>query len=261
MITMTNAPHTKRRPVSRSSELWYAPDHRIETRGAAGAALSIAEWIERGAGGEAPDEMALFTALHTCAYRVKKSSGDGEATEWRNRWAVIREYLVESNLGLVHLMIKRYRSIELDEDDLLSDGMYGLARAVEKFNPWRGYRFSTYACNVIARALMRRAKMSSGHHRRFPVQQDASFERPTPPADAEMELRVERLQQALHRNLGDLTELETMVLSRRFPDQGPRLTYEQIGDGIGLSKERVRQIQNVALGKLRGVLSEDPMLK
>jgi RNA polymerase primary sigma factor len=158
-------------------------------------------------------------------------------------------------------MIKRYRSVELDEDDLLSDGMYGLARAVEKFNPWRGYRFSTYACNVIARALMRRAKMSSGYHRRFPVQQDASFERPTPAGDAETELRVERLQNALHRNLGELTELESMVLARRFPEHGPRLTYEQIGEGIGLSKERVRQIQNVALGKLREVLSEDPILK
>jgi len=260
MITMTPA-QTKRRTASTGPELWYAPDPRIETRGAARRASSIAEWIGSGAGGEAPDEMALFTALHACAFRAGDSADHDETDEWKNRWAVIREYLVERNLGLVHLMIKRYRSIELDEDDLLSDGMYGLARAVEKFNPWRGYRFSTYACNVIARALMRRAKMSSGHHRRFPVQQDASFERPSPPADTDMELRVERLQNALHRNLGELTELESMVLSRRFPDQGPRSTYEQIGEGIGLSKERVRQIQNVALGKLREVLSEDPMLK
>jgi RNA polymerase sigma factor (sigma-70 family) len=252
---------TKRRPMSGSPELWYAPDARIETRGAAKSAVSIADWIGRGAGGETPDEMALFTALHTCAYQANKSEDYEERQAWRTRWGIIREYLVENNLGLVHLMIKRYRSIELDEDDLLSDGMYGLARAVEKFNPWRGYRFSTYACNVIARALMRRAKMSSGHHRRFPVQQDASFERPSPPADAEMELRVERLQNALHRNLGELTELESMVLSRRFPEEGPRLTYEQIGEGIGLSKERVRQIQNVALGKLREVLTEDPMLR
>lgn len=252
----------KKRPrESSSQDLWYAPDSKIESKAAATRAVSISEWIARGGGPEAPDEMALFTALHTCAYRANHARGYEESAEWRQRWSIIREYLVASNLGLVHLMIKRYRSVELDEDDLLSDGMYGLARAVEKFNPWRGYRFSTYACNVIARALMRRAKMSSGYHRRFPVQQDASFERPTPPPDAETELRVERLQHALHRNLGELTELESIVLSRRFPDQGPRLTYEQIGDGIGLSKERVRQIQNVALGKLRGVLSEDPMLK
>jgi RNA polymerase sigma factor (sigma-70 family) len=252
-------------PDNGTKELWYAADDRIETRAAAAQAERIADWVARGAeGGEAPDEMALFTALHTSAYRAanctKKHDPRG-VSAWRERWWSLREYLVEKNLGLVHLMIKRYRSTELDEDDLLSDGMYGLARAVEKFNPWRGYRFSTYACNVIARALMRRAKVASGYHRRFPVQQDASFERPTPPGDPDMELRVERLQQVLSRNLGDLTELESMILARRFPDQGPRLTYQQIGEGIGLSKERVRQIQNVALGKLRDVLSDDPVLK
>jgi len=244
--------------------LWFAPDKRIESPATATEAAAISEWIERGDGGQAPDEMALFTALHTCAFRsmlARNEDRPDEASRWRQRWSRVREYLVESNLGLVHLMIKRYRASELDEDDLLSDGMYGLARAVEKFNPWRGYRFSTYACNVIARALMRRAKMSSGYHRRFPVQQDASLERPTPPADRETELRVERLQNALDRNLGELTELESMILARRFPEQGPRLTYEQIGQGIGLSKERVRQIQNIALGKLREVLSHDPMLQ
>lgn len=261
---MTNTA-TKRKDTRREPhELWYAADPRIMTDAAADEAVAVADWIEAGAEGREEDETTLFAALHSAAYRSMEARHAGklhEADQWRNRWVVIREYLVGKNLGLVHLMIKRYRSIELDEDDLLSDGMYGLARAVEKFNPWRGYRFSTYACNVVARALMRRAKVSSGYHRRFPVQQDASLERPAPPPDTETELRVERLQQALHRNLGELTELESMILTRRFPDEGPRLTYEQIGQGIGLSKERVRQIQNVALSKLRGVLSEDPILE
>lgn len=220
---------TQPRQVSNPQELWYAPDSRIEADGAAAESASIAEWIAAGSVGQVPDEMALFTALHTAAYQASRTEDLEEAADWRNRWSIIREYVVESNLGLVHLMIKRYRSASLDEDDLLSDGLYGLARAVEKFSPWRGYRFSTYACNVIARALMRRAKMSSGYHRRFPVQQDASFERPAPPGDSEAELRVERLQHVLSRNLGELTELESMVLSRRFPGQGSRLTYEQIG--------------------------------
>jgi RNA polymerase primary sigma factor len=244
--------------------LWYVADDRIETSSAMTEAVSIADWIARGGGGEAPDEMALFTALHTSAYRATramKRDNLAKAEQWRRRWAFVREYLAEKNLGLVHLMIKRYRSSDLDEDDLLSDGMYGLARAVEKFNPWRGYRFSTYACNVIARALMRRAKVSSGYHRRFPVQQQASFEKPSRLADPGAELRVERLQHVLSGNLGELTELESMVLARRFPEQGPRLTYQQIGEGIGLSKERVRQIQNVALSKLREVLTEDPVLR
>ena len=213
---------------------------------------------------KALDEAGFFAALHACAYQAAKAiehENSVEAKQWKQRWTQVREYLVERNLGLVHSMIKRYRSSDLDEDDLLSDGMYGLARAVEKFNPWRGYRFSTYACNVIARALMRRAKITSGHHRRFPVQQESTFEKPTADVDFNAELRVERLQHTLSLNLGELTELESMILSRRFLEQGPRSTYQQIGDGIGLSKERVRQIQNIALGKLREVLSEDPVLK
>ena len=73
---------------------------------------------------------------------------------------------------------------------------------------------------------------------------------------------MERLHRVLDRNLGELTDLESRILSKRFPaDRAPRLTFQQIGDTVGLSKERVRQIQNIALSKLREVLAEDPVLQ
>ena len=60
--------------------------------------------------------------------------------------------------------------------------------------------------------------------------------------------------------LGDL-HVEHLRLAQRFPeDPGSRLTFLEIGQMVGLSKERVRQIQNIALQKLRRVLGEDPVL-
>lgn len=248
-------------------QLWYVPDRRLTTKSAQGAALSVVDWIGGDRDGKVPDEFRLFTALHTCAYRAvrrtrRKTVTDSERNKWAKRWRLIREYIVERNLGLAYSIISRFGSRKLDEDDLLSDAMLGLTRATDRFNPWRGYRFSTYACNVIARALMRRGKRERHYRQLFPVQFDVSFEKPDAPPDSQTELYVERLNRVLDGNLGELTDLESNILAQRFPDDsGVRLTFQQIGETVGLSKERVRQIQNVALGKLRGVLSEDAILQ
>lgn len=248
-------------------QLWYVPDPKLRSKGAAEDAVRISDWILSGKVGADFDEQALFIGLHTCAYRASRKEGrqaisDEERSEWARRWQQIREYIVEKNMGLVYSMIARFGSRNVDEDDMLSDALFALARAVDRFNPWRGYRFSTYACNVIARALMRRGKQESHYRKRFPVQHDASFERPDRSPDDQTDLYVERLHRALSQNLGELTDLESRILAQRFPAQREdRLTFQEIGDTIGLSKERVRQIQNIALGKLRDVLTEDPALR
>lgn len=249
---------------------WYAPDPRLRNKGLAEQAIQVVEWIQTGDGfDKPPGEEILFTSLHACAYRAtsdgrknKKPLPTRQRNLWARRWRIIREHIVESNIGLVYSMIGRFNSLNLDDDDQLSDALFGLARAVDKFNPWRGYRFSTYACNVIARSLMRRGKQVGNYRRLFPVQHDVSFERPERMPDTDTELYLERLRKALNHNLGDLTDLESRILSDRFPnDLSPRLTFKEIGDSIGLSKERVRQIQNIALGKLREVLDADPVLQ
>ncbi len=250
-------------------QLWYVSDRRIRTKTAAEDAKRIAEWILSSREDEqAPDEQALFAALHTAAFRAASAKHAGrhlprrEREQWVQRWQTIREYLVERNLGLVYSMISRFAASNVDEDDLLSDAMFGLTRAVDRFDPWRGFRFSTYACNVIARALMRRGRQETNYRRLFPVQHDISFERPANLPDPQMELYVERLHRALNENLGELTDLESRILAQRFPtNRQTRLTFKEIGDTIGLSKERVRQIQNIALEKLRDVLAEDPVLR
>ncbi|HSW46768.1 MAG TPA: sigma-70 family RNA polymerase sigma factor [Phycisphaerae bacterium] len=246
--------------------LWYAPHRRIQTATAAREAIEVAERITGYGMNDTPyDEQVLFVAMHTCAFRASRPVRGGGVRvrrAWLARWEAARSYIVEQNLGLVYSMIGRFGSRQLDEDDLLSEAMYALTRAVDRFNPWRGYKFSTYACNVIARALMRRGKHEGNHRRLFPVQHDILFERASNPDDGDGELYVERLRNVLGRNQGELTELETTILSHRFPSEhASRLTFQEIGDTIGLSKERVRQIQNVALTKLRQVLDADPALQ
>lgn len=249
-------------------QLWYVPNRRLITKAAAALAAEISDWIEAGAPEHAaPEDQDLFTAMHTCAYRAVRNARSKQITEkdrarWVNHWRIIRDHIVERNLGLVYSMIGRFSSKKLDEDDLLSDAMLGLTRAVDRFNPWKGYRFSTYACNVIARALMRRGKRESNYRRLFPVQFDVSFEKPSQLPDIDTELYAERLNQVLDSNLGELTELESRILDKRFPaERDDRLTFQEIGEAVGLSKERVRQIQNIALRKLRDALQADPILQ
>jgi RNA polymerase sigma factor (sigma-70 family) len=247
---------------------WYVPDRRIRTQAAAGRAAEIAQWATNGRGLDAElDEHALFTALHTCAFRAARCDRDkrvviAEREEWSGRWRDIRECIVKRNLGLAYSMLSRIRSPDPDQDDRVSEAMYGLVRAVERFNPWKGYRFSTYACNVIVRALMRRSKHESRYRGLFPVQHDTGLEHPSQPPDLRVGLWAERLNRAVEANSAELTDIETRVLAHRFPLRGGRcLTFQKIGHAVGLSKERVRQIQNVALKKLRTILEVDPILQ
>lgn len=249
-------------------QVWFVPDARIKTRSAAAEAIRLAEQLTHSMASQyAPDDQTLFAAMHTCAYQFGRKARGREITEqqradWLDRWQTIRSHIVEQNLGLAYSMMSRFSTRLIDEDDLLSDAMLGLTRAVDRFNPWRGYRFSTYACNVIVRALMRRGKRERNRRRLFPVQYDVSLERPSESPDLDREVFVERLSRVLDHNLGSLTDLETRILSRRFPSEhGERQTFQEIGDAVGLSKERVRQIQNIAIRKLRQVLASDPVLQ
>ncbi len=247
--------------------LRYAPSHRIRTDKAACAAECIAEQVESGAVKERDlGEIVLFQALHTCAYRAagrrrRKDVPAEERRQWTGRWKLIRDHLVERNLGLVYTMMAGFRSRDLDADELRSEAMLALVRAVEGFNPWRGFRFSTYACNAIVRALIHLSRRTKKYRLRFPVGHEAWLERATQ-VDTAKELCADRLRQALDKNLGELTAREALVIGWRFPLHGGfSLTLGEVGAAIGLSKERVRQIQERALGKLRGVLEADPAMQ
>jgi RNA polymerase sigma factor (sigma-70 family) len=185
-----------------------------------------------------------------------------DVVEWHRRFEHFREYLVRTNLALVLAMAKRTRLGDVDFAEIVSEGNMALIRAVDKFNVDRGFKFSTYACRAILKAFSRTSLKSSRHKSRFPVEFEPDMEKSDwtdRRRDAVEEDCVDELRAIVNRNLADLSQVEETVIRRRFnweQNQDTPLTLEEVGQIIGVTKERVRQIQNKALAKIRNVMEE-----
>jgi RNA polymerase primary sigma factor len=222
---------------------------------------------------KAPEEKLMFLRFNYSKFRLqklqKKLLKDGidkelaeEFLEWHRRFEHFREYLVRTNLALVLAMAKRTRLGETDFAEIVSEGNMALLRAVDKFNVERGFKFSTYACRAILKAFSRTAMKSSRHRTRFPVEFEPDLEKSDwsdRKRDMVEEDCVDELKQIVDRNLAELSDVEQTVIRRRFnweqQEESP-LTLEEVGKIIGVTKERVRQIQNKALIKIRNVMEE-----
>ena len=239
----------------------------------------FAEWPgpAAGSGRLRPDEETLlFKQLHFCGYqlsRLYKAADRGvhaarkrEYSVWAQRYHQIRTRLVEANLGLVYDLIGRSRFDNLDRDEMSSEGMMALLRAVDTFDPWRGFRFSTYACNAILRAFARAAMQDSRRRTKMAGAYDEDFEKSDMPEQVRSDQRAlfaERLRRILRMDNAELTDVEKTVLARRFPLEEGRVrqTLEEIGKMMRVSKERVRQIQLSAVAKLRKAMADDAVLQ
>jgi len=181
---------------------------------------------------------------------------------WHRRQELYREYLVRTNLALVLAMAKRTRLMQVDFAEIISEGNMALLRAIEKFNVDRGFKFSTYACRAILKAFSRTSLKQLKHRTRFPVEFEPDLER-SDWSDRRRETIesecIDELKNIVDRNLAELTQIEQTVIQRRFnwkETQETPLTLEEVGKIIGVTKERVRQIQNKALAKIRQVMEE-----
>jgi RNA polymerase sigma factor (sigma-70 family) len=219
------------------------------------------------------EERIMFLRFNFCKMKLQKLQKsiqkDGLTKdsavlflEWHRKFEHFREYLVRTNLALVLAMAKRTRLGDVDFAEVVSEGNMALLRAVDKFNVDRGFKFSTYACRAILKAFSRTSMKASKYKTRFPVEFEPDYEKSDwsdRRRDAVEEDCVDELKQIVDRNLAELSDVEQTVIRRRFnwqqKEESP-LTLEEVGQIIGVTKERVRQIQNKALTKIRHVMEE-----
>lgn len=253
-------------------------------------------------------EVGLLTSQQEVQLAAQIKRGDAAA----------RDLMIRANLRLVIKIAREYEHLGMPLLDLINEGNLGLMRAVEKFDPAKGGKLSTYA-SLWIRQQIRRALASQGKTIRLPVHvadkiyhlgkaevrlrhalgREASDEElahelgikvrklarlrraALRPASLDAPLRegesnnvaevvaddnaISPFDELQHRSetrlirqlVGKLPDREAQIISFRFGlDQGQERTLEVVGRKFNLTRERIRQLQNLALAKLRRMLEE-----
>lgn len=172
----------------------------------------------------------------------------------------VKNEITQANLRLVVSIAKKHVRGNRDFFEVVSDGNLSLLKAADKFDFTRGFKFSTYAAWAIMKNYARATPSMITHAERYQTGRDEYIESvPARVPDESPDEIVPVVRSALDRMLGSLTEREQRVLRRHYglDESGQTMTLEEIGKLLGVSKERIRQIEARAVSKLRLEFQED----
>ena len=167
----------------------------------------------------------------------------------------VKNKIVQANLRLVVSIAKKHVDPNDDFFGLISDGNMSLIRASEKFDYSRGNKFSTYASWAIMKNFARTIPDEFKHRDRFRTSSEEVFsgheDRRADNFSAEIDqaARTDQIQKILHT----LDQREQQIIVRRFglDHRFEPLTLKEVGEELGVTKERIRQLEARALDKLR----------
>lgn len=173
-----------------------------------------------------------------------------------------RDVIVRANVRLVISIVKKFVNPQCGFDDLLSDGIMALIRSVDKFDYQLGFRFSTYATQVVRRNSYRfvmdrqdeRLKVcNSLSEQGLDVAEDQG-------GSTMSEQRWNTLRGQLRVYMNMLDKRERLIIRARFSLGSHRRvqTLQRLADRLGISKERVRQLEKRALEKMQDMAIQDP---
>ncbi len=212
------------------------------------------------------DEARLFRKMNLLKYRASELRTDLDAdhprVELMNRIEAdlseadeIKKLLIRANLRLVVSVARKFVESATNLAELISDGNISMMRAVEKFDADRGFKFSTYATYAVRRNFFRTIIQARKDRQRY-VSGDEALVQLSSASQNDQQLTESQYVQLkgwLGKLLTNLNPREQVIISLRFGLQAnsePQ-TLQDIAKGMGVCKERIRQLQTRAMTKLQ----------